>query len=409
MNLSDYYLNPDFYLKLIEFPALYNVKTDELYCLDSKAFRFLKDFILKTHSRMPPGKTERVISKAQVKNEISNKQTLNDFADLIKFCLKEKILTEKPVKRSHPPIRQSPIPSLRYLELQITKRCNLRCRHCFTGECLNLDLSFEKISKVLREFEAIQGLRVLVTGGEPLLHPEFERINQMLPEFALRKILFTNGLNLTEEWLKKLNFHEIQISLDGMKTGHESLRGRGTFEKTLSSVKKALSHGFDVSIATVIHRKNLNEFEELKKLIDSLGVRDWTVDALTLTGNLVFNKDFWVEPEIAGKYMKKYGFSKEEHPRAEGYGCGAHLLAVLATGNAAFCSFFEQSPIGSIDEGLEILWKKKKHVLLKDLECSKKNCPFIYQCLGGCRYRAILTSGKEDSIDLFKCSQMSTY
>lgn len=388
MSLPKYYLNENFYIKLIEFPALYNIRTDELYCLDEKAYSFIKKIIY--NENLPDG-----ISEAE-----------DDLKDLISFCLNEGIITEKPTKRLYPEIRQSPIPSLRYLELQITKRCNLRCKHCFVGESRNIDLSLEKIKRILKEFEGMQGLRVLFTGGEPLLHPNFERINQILPEFALRKILFTNGMLVDDSLLDKLNFHEIQFSLDGMQKGHESLRGKGTFNKTLSAIRKATERGFDVSVATVVHRKNLEEFEELERLIKTLKIRDWTVDALTLTGNLRFNSEFWVEPEIAGEYMKKYGFSKEEHPRAEGYACGAHLLAVLATGKVAYCSFFEETPIGDIDEGLEVLWKRKKKILLKELECAEINCPYLQECFGGCRYRALAMTGKESSRDTFKCRQM---
>lgn len=43
MNLRKFYLNKDFYIKLIEFPALYNIKTDELYCLDNMALEILKN------------------------------------------------------------------------------------------------------------------------------------------------------------------------------------------------------------------------------------------------------------------------------------------------------------------------------------------------------------------------------
>lgn len=383
MSFPDYYLKENFFIKLIEFPSLYNVETDELYCLDQRALGFLKK-----------------VESNTLKNEDREK-----FSDLIKFCLGEGIITDKPVNRLHPKITQSPLPSLRYLELQITKRCNLRCKHCFVGEWGEVDLPIDKIDRILKDFEEMQGLRLLLTGGEPLLHPQFDKINNLLPKLAFRKILFTNGLILTEDWLNKLKVQEIQISLDGMKEGHESLRGKNTFDRTLSAIKRAITKGFDVSVATVIHKKNLHEFDKLEELIKNMGVREWTVDALTLSGNLKFNQDFWVEPEVAGKIMGKYGFTKEEHPKAEGYGCGAHLLAVLATGEAAFCSFFEATPIGTIDEGLKKLWKKKKFILLKDLECSQLKCPFINECFGGCRYRALTLSGKQNSKDLFKCYQ----
>lgn len=408
MNLSEYYLNENFFIKLIEFPALYNIKTDEIYCLDEKALKFLSTILTQNKAK------QKAEDKGSMMNLFDDTLTHKpsqfdnetEFNDLMQFCLNEGILTYIPRRKPHPTIKKSPLPSLRYLELQITKRCNLQCKHCFVDKSSKIDLSFEKIARVLKEFEDMQGLRVLITGGEPLLHPEFDRINNFLPELGLRKILFTNGVLLNDKWLKKLNVQEIQISLDGMKQGHENLRGKNTFNKTISAIKKAIEHGFDVSVATVIHRKNLNEFEKLEELVKNLKVRDWTVDALTFSGNLKSNKEFWVEPEIAGKIMKRYSFSKEEHPRAEGYGCGAHLLAILANGQSAFCSFFEESPLGHINEGLEVLWQRKKQVFLKDLECSLENCPYLNECTGGCRYRAIALSGKPNSKDLFKCYQM---
>jgi len=49
---------------------------------------------------------------------------------------------------------------------------------------------------VLNEFQEMQGLRVLFTGGEPLLHPDFRKVNEFVKDLALRKILFTNGVIL---------------------------------------------------------------------------------------------------------------------------------------------------------------------------------------------------------------------
>ncbi|GAB5046505.1 radical SAM protein [Thermodesulfovibrio sp. TK110] len=381
MKSDKFFLNKNFFIKLIEFPALYNIKTDELYSIDDKALKILKN-----------------IEKGRFLN-------IKNAKELLEYCIKEGILTEKPQKRIKTLIKQSPIPSLRYLELQITNQCNLRCKHCFVDRQKPQTLSFEKIQKILKEFEQMQGLRVLITGGEPLLHPEFEKINDFIKELAIRKILFTNGLLLNDKILKNLNVEEIQISLDGMKKGHESLRGKGTFDKTIDAIKRAIEYGFQVSIATVIHKGNLTEFDKLENLIKGLKIREWTVDALTITGNLKLHQEVWVPPEEAYKIMQRYGFSMEDHPKAEEYGCGAHLLTVLATGLVAFCSFYEDEPIGNIDEGLENLWKKKKQIILKELDCSKTNCPFLQECRGGCRFRAMVLTGRKNAPDLFKCYQ----
>ena len=83
----------------------------------------------------------------------------------------------------------------------------------------------------------MQGLRVLITGGEPLLHRSFKEINQMLPEFFIRKILFTNGLLLNNKILSDLNVNEIQISIDGLEEAHDSIRGKGTFRLSIEAIK----------------------------------------------------------------------------------------------------------------------------------------------------------------------------
>ena len=61
--------------------------------------------------------------------------------EFIRYCLSEKLITlsEKPGPKRKVP-QASPVPSLRYLELQITDRCNLRCRHCYLGNGAHQDL-----------------------------------------------------------------------------------------------------------------------------------------------------------------------------------------------------------------------------------------------------------------------------
>ena len=60
-------------------------------------------------------------------------------------------------------------PSLRYLLIHITGRCNLCCRHCFLGNPSPQELGLGEILKVAGEFVDLQGLRFIVSGGEPLM------------------------------------------------------------------------------------------------------------------------------------------------------------------------------------------------------------------------------------------------
>ena len=138
----------------------------------------------------------------------------------------------------------------------------------------------------------MQGLRVLITGGEPLLHSRFEKINEMLLQFFIRKILFTNGLLLSKKILKNLNVDEIQISIDGLENAHDSLRGRGTFKKTIEAVKNAINSGFEVSVSTMVHPENLGDFDEMEALFKGLGIKDWTVDVPCISGRLEKMQNF---------------------------------------------------------------------------------------------------------------------
>ena len=369
-------LAPHCSLKRLEEPYLYDIENDELYELGEEAYQFL----------LKCSQGERVSARKEDE-------------EFIQYCLSENLIapSETPVKKNRIP-HPSPIPSLRYLEFQITDRCNLRCRHCYIGDGLHQDLPLGKIRQVLKEFEEIQGLRLLLSGGEPLLHPHFWKINQILRDYPFRSILLSNGTLITKETAEKLRVHEVQISLDGMKEGHESVRGEGTFEKVLQAIDHLQEANIRVSVATMIHQKNLKEFDKLASLIQSKNIGEWNVDIPCMAGRMEENKDFWVSPSEAGPFLQ-YGYGGGLHSSEKNATCGAHLCAILPNGHVAKCGLFSQEPVGSIDEGLRVCWDRIPRIQLKELTC---NCPQMEECRGGCRFRAKL-QGDIFQPDLFQC------
>ena len=244
----------------------------------------------------------------------------------------------------------------------------------------------------------MQGLRVLITGGEPLLHSKLVEINEMLPQFSIRKVLFTNGLLLKKALLKKLHVDEIQISIDGLEDAHDSLRGKGTFRLAMDALNLSIHSGFDVSIATMVHPKNLGDFDKMEKLFKDKGIKEWTVDVPCITGRLKENSEFHMNPEIGGKYLK-YGYGEGLHSGTPGFACGLHLMAVMADGNVSKCSFYSEKAVGKIEDGLRECWKKIKPIKLDELRC---DCDYVELCRGGCRYRAELL-GDPLGKDFYKC------
>ncbi len=363
-------------LKHLEEYCLFDIENDELYELSLDGFQFL----------------ER-ISRGE------NPSVREEDEEFIQFCLAEHLiaLSDAPHPRKKQP-HPSPQPSLRYLELQVTDRCNLKCQHCYLGDGHHRDLSILRIRNILEEFEEIQGLRLLLSGGEPLLHPQFWDLNDSLKEYGFRSVLLSNGMLITKDVARRLRVHEVQISLDGMKEGHESIRGKDTFEKALAAIDLLQGTGLRVSIATMIHRKNLNEFDQLNDLLQSKNIQEWNVDVPCIEGRLKENKALWLTPVEAGPYLN-YGYGGGLHESKKNTTCGAHLCAILSDSKVCKCGLFSQESVGSIDEGLRTCWQKIKRIPLESLNC---RCPEIETCRGGCRYRAQTSRGLLEP-DLFQC------
>lgn len=368
-----YYLSRRAVLKWLEVPTVYHIAKDELYELDDDSFRFMKNCAMDDGCSSKDGA-------------------------FIDYCMEEGLLTTEKVHLHRPALVQSPKPSLRYLELQITSACNLRCKHCYIGDAPHQELSVRDIRSALAQFEEMQGLRVLISGGEPLVHGAFPEINEMLPDFFLRKVLFTNGVLLDREMLKSLKVDEIQISIDGLEAGHDALRGRGMFEQSLRAARQALDAGFDVSISTMVHAANLDDFDELEKMFKSMEIKDWTVDVPCAAGRLTRHQELLIGPREGGKFLG-YGFGGGLHSSRRGFGCGLHLAAVTAAGEIAKCTFYGDLPAGSLGRGLLPVWNTMPRVRLAGLSCS---CDYIDVCRGGCRYRAELLEGTGGK-DRYRC------
>ncbi|MHB8858900.1 MAG: radical SAM protein [Thermoleophilia bacterium] len=371
-------LTPDCSPKLLEEPCLYNRATDELYVLNPEGIGFLAACGSGAPFPEASGGTDGPARDTAP-------DTAGDTAAFIEFCLEEGILEKATAPAERPLyLAQSPLPSLRYLLLHITDRCNLRCRHCFIGEPGSRDLPLEEIAAVVDEFESMQGLRLLVSGGEPLLHRGFWELNDSLAGRDLRSVLLSNGTLIDDEAAGRLSFQEVQISLDGMRAAHDFIRGAGSFERSLAAIGKLTAAGKQVSVATMVHERNLGDFDRMEALIAELGVEKWEIDLPSASGRLTAASGLMVDARTAGPYIDR-SFGGAIHEPAAGYACGAHLMAVMAGGDAARCGFYADQPVGSVTEGLAACWQKIRKIRLSELDC---DCDFIEDCRGGCRFRA---------------------
>jgi radical SAM protein with 4Fe4S-binding SPASM domain len=356
-------LHPAVALKNLEQPYLYHINNDELYELNDEG----RDFLLCCDGS-------------------SRGRDLTGDTGFVRFCLKEGLLERLP-QPDRVAVRpgNGPAPSLRYLELQLSRRCNLSCRHCYLGPPRPDELALEEALSIVREFEEMGGLRLLISGGEPLLYPHLREFIEATGGLKIRRVLLTNGTLITAKNAPWLGVEEIQFSLDGWQWGHDMLRGAGTFASVIAGIRAARDEGIPVSIATMVHRGNLDEFDMLRRFTEEIEAVEWGIDILCMAGSLELNRDLAVPYEVAAPLME-YAHGGGYHGSSDGFACGRHLMTVTPSGNAVKCGFYEDKPLGDARLGLRSCWLKLDHIPLAELEC--KGCPVLDECAGGCRFRA---------------------
>lgn len=362
-------LVPGHIMRRLEAPFVYNINDDQLYELDDEAFEFLK--------------------KCNGRNSLSNLliNAGEDSRESYKYMMDEGII--QPGTGSREIIaRNSPIPSLRYLLLNITNKCNLACRHCYLAGSGRAHITPVLFEKAISQFEDLGGLKLMISGGEPLLHPGFWELMEILPSYELRIVILSNGTLINKNAAMRLSNYvdEVQVSIDGINS-HDLVRGKGSFDKAMRGISNLKSSGIPVSIATMVHKYNESEFEEMAELFSKMGVISWSVDVPCVTGSLLKNQDFILDKKDAGFFLR-YGFGEGAHESTGNYTCGSHLCSVSPDGSVSKCGFFEDEPAGDVDD-LRLAWSElcKKYLFTLDkLEC--RDCSLIQDCRGGCRFRA---------------------
>ncbi len=146
----------------------------------------------------------------------------------------------------------------RMLDLELTRRCNLRCDYCFVGwsRDWHAQLPFEVAEAIVREgagrFEILH-----LTGGEPFSYRGIVDLVELALELGYGSVLInTNGTMLGPETIERLAVHQgrvkLTVSFDGPRELHDPVRGEGRFDEADATVERALGAGLAVTVMTVV-------------------------------------------------------------------------------------------------------------------------------------------------------------
>ena len=203
----------------------------------------------------------------------------------------------------------------------ITARCNLRCKHCYStaGKPLPRELSTEEVLGVLDDLADLGVAAIAYSGGEPLLRPDFFEIVEATRDRGIFPALATNATLITKEVarrLKEAGVGFVQISLDGATaTTHDSFRGvEGAFERTLEGIKNSVDQGLFVEVSCTITKFNLHEVDGVIDLCDKLGVNWFMMFNFVPTGRGRFIVENDLTPREREEVLHKLWWRLKNRP-----------------------------------------------------------------------------------------------
>lgn len=165
-------------------------------------------------------------------------------------------------------------PQLRQIFLNITSRCNYRCRMCDIWQLPPQDIPFERVSNFLQQAKELDARYVNIGKGEPLLRQDLFEIIDIARRLNFMIMFITNGSLITEKVTKRLKPYSdslnITVSLECNKQCHDRIRGEGTFEKAVKAIKILKSHNLYVTTNTVVSKWSWPYLKELIDLAEEL-------------------------------------------------------------------------------------------------------------------------------------------
>lgn len=155
-------------------------------------------------------------------------------------------------------------------DIEITARCNCDCRHCYINvpagdrDAQAQELSAAEIDAMARQAVDLGAMWCLITGGEPLLRPDFAEIYTGLRRRGLLVSVFTNATLINEEHVALFKKHpprDIEVTVYGVtrETYERITRRPGTFDKFMSGMNLLLTSGVHIRLKAMAIRSNLHE------------------------------------------------------------------------------------------------------------------------------------------------------
>lgn len=316
----------------------------------------------------------------------------------------------------------------------MTKRCNLKCMHCYIeAEDQNYSGEFttEEAKRFIDDLAKIKVPVLLFSGGEPLVRSDLYELGAYANSLGVRPVISTNGTLITPEAAKKIKeagFQYVGVSIDGTEAIHDAFRGKkGAFQETLAGIRNSLAAGNKTGIRFTVNKMNQEALPDILDLVEKEGIQRFCMYHLVYAGRgkeiakldttaaekkeiieLLIKRtlDFHrrgVEVEILttdnhadGVYILDY-FEKHQPERVDeikqllsmhgGCSAGQKMANVDPQGNVHACQFWGHHTLGNVREkSFGEIWLNQNDPFLQKL---RHKAELVTGRCGECRHKAL--------------------
>ncbi len=329
----------------------------------------------------------------------------------------------------------------RFVVWELTLACNMRCKHCGSnaGQARADELTEDEMLQVCDDLAELGCERVTLLGGEPLMHPSWEKVARRIRENGYRANVITNGWMLHRESvcdrLAEARLSIVGVSMDGLADAHDGLRNRpGSFDRIVRGIRLLREREVPVAVSTVVTRQSLEQLDALHALLRDLDVAVWQLQICNPLGRLDHDDANIIAPrqvidlldavvrlravakrpriDIAdnvGYYSHhEHEGIRQKRPGQSYYWTGCHAgirsMGLDSNGDVKGCQSLPSIPQfieGNVrDRPLRDIWNDPdtfaytRRFSMDNLSGFCARCPYGPLCKGGCTSGALAHSGR---------------
>lgn len=293
-------------------------------------------------------------------------------------------------------------PQLTNVHIEITSRCNERCKHCYIPhENKTSDIDADMFYSILKQCIDMRVLHLTISGGEPMLHKNFCDFLKKCKEYNFSVNILSNLTLLDDKVIKAMKANPllgVQTSLYAMNSNvHDEItQMKGSFEKTKNAILKLIDNDIPLQISCPVMRQNKNYYAEVIEWANQynahagedyviIGSYNSTTKNLNCRLSIDEVKDIIYEKIVKdGKYLEKIEVEAEEKKNIlpSDFVCSVcnSSICITENGDVYPCAGWQSYIVGNVKENsLDEIWANSEKVqFLRALR--KSDFPKCIQC-----------------------------